>query len=67
MRKAMTLAALALMLSGCGGPLPPVAPGGKVLPCGVITDSLADVQGKTREDDRRISNHAERGHRAGCW
>jgi hypothetical protein len=36
-------------------------------PCGVITDSLRDVQGKTPQDTRRIDVHFERGVAAGCW
>ena len=53
--------AAALVLTGCQ------TAGVNVKPCGVITDSLKDVQGKTREDDRRISVHHERGRAAGCW
>lgn len=36
-------------------------------PCGVITDSLRSVQGRTPEDTRRIDIHFERGVAAGCW
>lgn len=36
-------------------------------PCGVITDSLANVQGATPADTRRIDIHYERGIAAGCW
>jgi hypothetical protein len=36
-------------------------------PCGVITDSLRDVQGKTPQDTRRIDVHFERGVAAKCW
>lgn len=36
-------------------------------PCGVITDSLATVQGATPADTRRIDVHFERGVAAGCW
>lgn len=36
-------------------------------PCGVITDSLGDVQGKTKADTRRIDIHFEKGIAAGCW
>lgn len=61
MRKALILFVAALALSGCQ------TASVNVKPCGVITDSLKDVQGKTREDDRRISVHHERGRAAGCW
>lgn len=36
-------------------------------PCGVITDSLKDVTGKTRADVQRIDRHFERGVGAKCW
>ena len=37
-------------------------------PCGVIGDSLRDVEGKTRADQQRIDTHFERGIRKGlCW
>jgi hypothetical protein len=36
-------------------------------PCGVITDSLMNVQGATPADTRRIDVHFERGVAAGCW
>lgn len=36
-------------------------------PCGVISDSLRDVQGATPADTRRIDVHFERGIAAGCW
>jgi len=36
-------------------------------PCGVITDSLMTVKGKTPADDKRIDIHFERGIAAGCW
>lgn len=36
-------------------------------PCGVITDSLANVQGATPADTRRIDVHFEKGVAAGCW
>ena len=36
-------------------------------PCGVITDSLANVQGATPADTRRIDLHFERGVAANCW
>jgi hypothetical protein len=36
-------------------------------PCGVIRDSLRDVQGATPAMTRRIDVHFERGVAAGCW
>ena len=36
-------------------------------PCGVIVDSLIDVKSTTRDGNRRLSNHFERGRAAGCW
>jgi hypothetical protein len=36
-------------------------------PCGVIIDSLRDVQGATPAMTRRIDIHVERGIAAGCW
>ena len=36
-------------------------------PCGVITDSLFNVQATTPDGNRRLSDHDERGIRAGCW
>lgn len=38
-----------------------------VNPCGVIRDSLADVQGKRLSDIQRIDKHYQRGRGAGCW
>lgn len=66
MRKA-TLAlvvALALPLTAarCGGPSPSTKD-----PCGVIVDSLKDVQGKRLSDTQRIDRHYQRGLGAGCW
>jgi hypothetical protein len=36
-------------------------------PCGVILDSLQNVHATTRDGERRISSHFERGVKAGCW
>ncbi|WP_280870981.1 MULTISPECIES: hypothetical protein [Labrys] len=36
-------------------------------PCGVITDSLRDVQAVSREGNRRLAIHYEGGRAAGCW
>lgn len=36
-------------------------------PCGVITDSLIDVNATTSEGQRRIHIHHARGRAAGCW
>lgn len=53
---------IALAVSACAKePLPVTRP------CGVITDSLMTVKGKTPEDDRRVDKHFERGVAAGCW
>lgn len=64
MRKELSIAFVCLLLLPAGQCQ---TAGVNVKPCGVITDSLKDVQGKTREDDRRISVHHERGRAAGCW
>ena len=60
MRALAILAALAI--AGCASTPAPVN-----RPCGVITDSLKDVQGKRRQDVQRIDVHHERGVSAGCW
>ena len=52
----------ALAASACAKEPPPVTK-----PCGVISDSLMTVKGKTPEDDRRVDKHFERGVAAGCW
>ena len=49
-------------LAGCAPLQSPV-----VNACGVIVDPLEDVHATTRDGDRRISDHFERGVRAGCW
>ena len=36
-------------------------------PCGVLVDSLQNVHATTKDGDRRISDHFERGVAAGCW
>lgn len=61
MRALIAIIALAF-LSGCQTTKVEIAK-----PCGVIKDSLKDVQAKTREGDFRISQHYERGRGAGCW
>lgn len=67
MRAVIAILAI-LAISGCAGSaLPPINAAGRVLPCGVITDGLKDVKGKTRADEVRIVSHYERGYRAGCW
>ncbi len=63
MRKAITVAALALTLAGCGA----AANVQIAQPCGVIRDSLKDVRATTRDGERRLSNHFERGVAAKCW
>ena len=35
--------------------------------CGVIHDGLKDVHATTKDGDRRISDHYERGKAVGCW
>lgn len=60
MRVTATVAA-GIALAGCATTMPVNKP------CGVITDSLGDVQAATPEGNRRIDAHFERGVRAGCW
>lgn len=36
-------------------------------PCGVIVDSLLDVNATTPDGQRRIHVHHARGRAAGCW
>ena len=61
MRGVAILAILAVSLAGCQTTAPVNRP------CGVLTDSLRDVQGKRRQDVQRIDRHNERGVSAGCW
>ncbi len=56
-------AALGIVLAGCAPKA--MLPVNK--PCGVIDDSLGDVQATTKEGNKRIDAHFERGVRAGCW
>ena len=58
--KAALIAIGALVLAGCS-----TAPVDR--PCGVITDSLIDVNATTPEGQRRIHVHHARGRAAGCW
>ena len=58
---ATTLVALGTGVAGCVTDQPVNKP------CGVITDGLGDVQATTREGNKRIDAHFERGVRAGCW
>ena len=60
MRKAVIIAA-GLILAGCNQTVQIAKP------CGVITDPLKDVQATTRDGNRRISTHFERGVSAKCW
>ncbi len=60
--RTVILLAIAAMLAGCGKDAVSIAQ-----PCGVISDSLRDVQGRTPADTRRIDNNFERGVAAGCW
>jgi hypothetical protein len=59
----MAVMVVCLLLIGCASPVTIANP------CGVITDSLKDVQGKTDQDTRRIDGHFERGGPRGakCW
>lgn len=59
--RTMLLAAIVLAAAGCA------KPASVLKPCGVIEDSLRDVEGKTRADQQRIDTHFERGVRASCW
>jgi hypothetical protein len=54
-------ATLCINLAACATPVPVNRP------CGVITDSLRDVQGKDAAERRRIDIHFERGVAAKCW
>ena len=36
-------------------------------PCGVIIDSLKSVNATTRDGQRRLADHFQRGLAAGCW
>jgi hypothetical protein len=56
----MLMAALGTALAGCAS-----LPVDK--PCGVITDSLETVTATTRDGNRRLADHFERGVAAGCW
>jgi hypothetical protein len=56
------LMVLGIGLVGCASNGMPV-----LNPCGVIEDSLGDVQATTKEGNKRIDAHFERGVRAGCW
>lgn len=56
------MAALGTALTGCA-----TAPPGEIKPCGVIVDSLKDVQATTPDGNRRLSDHYERGHAVKCW
>lgn len=50
-----------LAVAACATPVPVDRP------CGVIIDSLRDVQGKNGAERRRVDIHFERGVAAGCW
>jgi hypothetical protein len=49
-------------LAGCANRPEPVDH-----PCGVITDSLQNVNATSRVGQERLDVHFERGERAGCW
>ena len=59
--RALIFAVFAIGLAGCQTTAPVNRP------CGVIVDSLKDVQGKRASDVQRIDRHFERGVGAGCW
>lgn len=61
MRKAVVVLLGGLILAGCNQTVQIAKP------CGVITDPLKDVQATTRDGNRRISTHFERGVSAKCW
>lgn len=65
MRKIQLIAIsiIALAGAGCAGSPKPATAN----PCGVIVDSLVDVQGKRISDVQRIDRHYQRGRGAGCW
>jgi hypothetical protein len=54
---------MALAFAGCAGGQRPAT----VNPCGVLRDSLIDVQGKRLSDTQRIDAHYQRGRGAACW
>lgn len=59
------LAVLALVgtaLGACAS-----APSPVLAPCGVIKDSLQDVQATTPTGNERLAVHYARGHSAKCW
>lgn len=58
---ASLLAAIGTAIAGCATPQPVNRP------CGVIVDPLKNIHATTRDGDRRISDHFERGVAAGCW
>lgn len=61
--RVIAIAVMALVLAACTRqpPSPTTAP------CGVIKDSLLDVQGRRASDVQRIDRHYARGKAAGCW
>ena len=58
---ALLLVGLGIGISGCVSTEPVDHP------CGVIVDSLKDIHAQTRDGERRISDHYERGRSAHCW
>lgn len=63
MRQALSIISVLgfiLFLAGCQTT-------GTTKPCGVIQDSLKDVNATTRDGNRRLAGHYERGRGAGCW
>lgn len=62
MRIIIVVGMMNLVIAGCAMPPAPVNK-----PCGVIEDSLIDVQGKRKSDVQRIDRHYQRGRGAGCW
>ena len=58
---AMLAVAAGIGLQACASQAPTLRP------CGVITDSLIGVEATTKDGERRLSNHFERGVAARCW
>jgi hypothetical protein len=55
------LAVLGTAITGCASVQPVDHP------CGVITDSLQNVNATTKAGNERLAIHFERGAMAGCW
>lgn len=62
MRHLILAGLCAVSLAGCAGGPQPVDK-----PCGVITDSLQNVNATSTAGQERLDVHFERGTAAGCW